>query len=138
MSDSVEKTGGCLCGAVRFTATAANSVGACSCNMCTKWNGGPQMAVPCGENVTFENDDNIAEFKSSEWAERGFCKICGSHLFFRFHGSHHMMMAGAFDDAEGFEFNRQYFIDQKPHYYDFGNDTENLTADQVTEMMGLK
>lgn len=137
MPEDSKNSGSCLCGSVSFTATSTNSVGACSCSMCRKWNGGPQMAVFCGENVTFEGEENISVFKSSEWADRGFCKNCGTHLFYRLQGTQHMMLAGLFDDQEKFVFETQYFIDNKPDFYNFKESTNNLTAAQVAEMMGL-
>ena len=137
MSKKTEKTGSCLCQAVTFTATSENEVGACNCEMCRKWNGGPQMAISCGEHVTFSGEKNIAVYQSSDWAERGFCKTCGSHLFYRFKGNQHMMLAGSFDDASDFTLNMQYFIDSKPSFYDFKNDTKNLTGKEIAEIMGL-
>ncbi|GEM_PF-4418387 len=84
MSGSITGKGNCLCGAIRITAiNINNNVGACYCGMCRKWGGGPLMAVNCGTNVSFEGEDNISVFNSSDWAERGFCKKCGSHLFYR-------------------------------------------------------
>ena len=78
MSDKPGK-GSCLCGAVHFTAAHCdNHVGACHCNMCRKWGGGPFLEVACGNEVSFEGEDNISVYQSSDWAERGFCKNCGS------------------------------------------------------------
>ncbi len=137
MSSQKQRSGSCLCNTVSFTASSESSVGACNCNMCRKWNGGPQMAVPCGNTVKFSGEKNIATYKSSEWAERGFCKQCGSHLFYRFHGDQYMMLVGLFDSSNDFVFDTQYFIDQKPGFYSFENDTNNLTGEQVAKMMGL-
>jgi len=75
MSDFVEKTGNCLCRTVRISAKTPNTnVGACHCGMCRKWGGGPFMTVDCGADVSFEGEESISVFDSSEWAERGFCK----------------------------------------------------------------
>ncbi len=137
MSDQKQRRGSCLCSAVSFTASSGKSVGACNCNMCRKWNGGPQMAVPCADTVSFAGEENVAVYKSSDWAERGFCKQCGTHLFYRFHGNQHMMLAGLFDDSDDFVLETQYFIDQKPGLYSFENSTTDLTGKQVAEMMGL-
>ena len=137
MSDSDNRSGSCLCGSVKYTAQSGNSVGACSCGMCRKWNGGPQMAVFCGESVSFENEDTISVYKSSDWAERGFCKKCGSHLFYRFHGNQHMMLAGSLDNNDDFSFETQYFIDNKPSFYSFAEKTNDLTGAEVAEQMGL-
>jgi hypothetical protein len=84
MADEKERRGACLCGAVRISVKASTkSVGACHCSMCRKWGGGPLLAVECGHDVHFEGGDRISVFNSSDWAERGFCSRCGSHLFYR-------------------------------------------------------
>ena len=48
-----------------------------------------------------------------------------------------MMLAGSFDNAEDFVLGTQYFIDEKPSFYSFANETQDLTGAQVAEMMGL-
>ena len=35
------------------------------------------------DQITWSGADNLATYTSSDWAERGFCKICGSSLFWR-------------------------------------------------------
>lgn len=133
MSDKIQGSGSCLCGATRFTAkSTSKSVGVCHCTMCRKWGGGPLMAVDCGTDVSFEGEENISVFGSSEWAERGFCKKCGSNLFYRLKGSgQYIMSAGLFDDDKAFVFESQVFIDEKPSYYDFANKTEDMTGAEV-------
>jgi len=130
--------GSCLCGEVSFTAKKAiQSVGACHCGMCRKWGGGPLMAVDCGTDVTFEGEKYISVYDSSEWAERGFCKKCGSHLFYRLkERKQHMMAAGLFDDNSMFEFDHQVFIDEKPSYYSFSNKTNNMTGEELFARYG--
>ena len=127
--------GQCLCGAVKFIAKdMSNNVEACHCGMCRKWGGGPLMAVDCGTEVIFEGEENITIYDSSEWAERGFCKKCGSHLFYRLKESHeHQMPAGLFDNQENFNFNLQVFIDRKPSFYSFANKTNEMTEAEVIE-----
>jgi len=133
MANSIEGNGSCLCGAVRINAKHINqSVGTCHCNMCRKWGGGPLMAVDCGTDVSFDGEDNISVFNSSEWAERGFCKKCGSHLFYRLKGSQqHMMPVGLFDNDNSFVFDHQVFIDSKPSFYRFANKTHDMTGAEV-------
>ncbi len=138
MSNVIEGRGSCLCGAIRITAkNMNNNVGACHCGMCRKWGGGPLMAVNCGTDVSFEGEDNISVFNSSDWAERGFCKKCGSHLFYRLKESkQYIMLAGLFDDQEMFVFDNQVFIDKKPSFYSFTNKTNDLTETEVFEKYG--
>ena len=90
------------------------------------------MAVNCGKDVAFEGKENISVFDSSAWAERGFCSTCGTHLFYRLKdGNQYIMPAGLFDDDERFVFDNQVFIDEKPPFYRFANETEELTGAEV-------
>ena len=131
--------GHCLCGQVSFTANSMHDwVGACHCKMCRRWGGGPFMEVNCGDDIVFSGAENIKTYSSSEWAERGFCQNCGSHLFYRLKGSHqHMVPVGLFDDDSGLRFRQQVFIDEKPDYYTFADDTEeNLTGAELFAKYG--
>ncbi len=130
---SNENQGSCLCGETRFSVgNVSSDVGACHCSMCRKWGGGPLMAVDCGTDVSFQGEENISVFNSSEWAERGFCKKCGSHLFYRLKGSgQHIMPVGLFDDSDRFVFDHQVFVDEKPSYYCFSNETQDMTGPEV-------
>lgn len=130
---SQQGRGGCLCGSVQFRAAACNThVGACHCSMCRKWGGGPFFAVDCGTDVVFEGEESISVYSSSEWAERGFCSRCGSHLFYRLKGSGQTMIpAGLFDDLSAPVFDHQVFIDEKPGWYEFSNATKNMTGEEV-------
>lgn len=133
MTSKIEQNGSCLCGAVRISVkTKNNSIGACHCNMCRKWTGGPLLVVECGSDVQFAGSNNISVYNSSAWAERGFCNKCGSHLFYRLKkGGHYFVPAGLLDDGEQRVFDQQVFIDEKPSYYSFANQTKNLTGAEV-------
>lgn len=136
MTEAIKQTGSCLCGVVRITANKpSKKVGACHCGMCRKWGGGPFMEIDCGTDITFEGENSIKVYNSSNWAERGFCKKCGSHLFYRLKESkQHMVPVGLFDDQEYFVFKSQVFIDKKPSFYSFSNKTNNMTEAEIFEM----
>jgi len=122
-------TGHCLCGAVTFTAEIGHQIGACHCGQCRRWASGPYFAV-AAKSVRFEGAENIGRYQSSGWAERGFCKTCGGNLFYRMvKEDRYMMAVGAFDDQSGFELARQVFIDEKPGYYSFAQETATSTGD---------
>ncbi|MGB1799614.1 MAG: GFA family protein [Gammaproteobacteria bacterium] len=133
MPETIEGNGQCACGAVTFVAKTLNPiVGACHCKMCRQWGGGPFMEVECGTEVFFTGEEHISIFNSSDWAERGFCKKCGSHLFYRFKEANlHMMPVGLFEDDSQFVFKKQVFIEEKPSYYHFANKTEDMTGDEL-------
>ena len=130
-----EGKGHCLCGAVKFTVkNMKNSVEACHCGMCRRWGGGPFMCVECGTDVTFEGEENITVYNSSDWAERGFCKKCGSHLFYRLKDANeHQLPVGLFDYQKDFHFDLQVFTDRKPAFYSFANETKEMTEAEVIE-----
>lgn len=135
MSNFTVVKGCCLCKAVSIsTANMSNLVGACHCGMCRKWGGGALLVVECGSDVSFEGVENIGVYQSSEWAERGFCQKCGSHLFYRLkQNNQYFIPAGLFDNSEGLGliFEHQVFIDEKPEYYSFANETKNMTGAEL-------
>lgn len=133
MSALLDAKGSCLCGAVGVTVKKMNKdMGACHCSMCRKWAGGPLFAVDCGTEVSFTGEENISVFSSSDWAERAFCAKCGSHLFYRLKQSGQYMMAvGLFEDDKNFVFEHQVFIDEKPAFYSFANETKNMTGAEL-------
>ena len=95
------------------------------------------MEVDCGTEVSFSGEENITVYDSSNWAERGFCNKCGSHLFYRLKESRqYMVPAGLFDDQESFVFENQVFIDKKPSFYSFTNNTKDMTEAEIFDMYG--
>lgn len=132
MASAQKQSGGCLCGAVRFTAAPKdNDFGICHCSMCRRWSAGPFFAIECS-SVEINDASNLGVYRSSEWAERCFCKVCGTVLFYRLIGKDfHAVSVEAFDDRSGFALTSQIFIDEKPSYYDFANKTHNMTGAEV-------
>lgn len=133
MTDKKVMKASCLCGAVTIEASnMEQSIGACHCSMCRKWAGGPFLAVNCNQEVKFTGESNLSVFDSSAWAERGFCSACGTHLYYRQKKlNRYIIPVGLFDDNEAFSFDHQVFIEEKPAYYRFENDTENMTGAEL-------
>jgi len=81
----VPVTGGCLCGEIRYRVTEqALDTCFCHCRMCQRWSGGPVTvgsAYPI--NAVQFTKGEPKYYKSSPFAERGFCANCGSSLTFR-------------------------------------------------------
>jgi len=126
----------CLCGSVKIKASSISpNITACHCGMCRKWGGGPALALQCGKEVEIEGIDNVRVFDSSDWAERGFCAYCGTHLFYRIKGTgEYSIPAGFFPELKGLEIEVQYFSDKRPDYYCFSNKTKELTEKEVFEL----
>jgi hypothetical protein len=136
MAETTSRTGRCLCGGVSFTADIVEPhVSSCHCSMCRRWAGGVLLAIDCANGVDFHGAENITRYRSSDWAERAFCNICGSSLFYRLiEQDLTIMVADAFDLQDDFKLTGQVFIDEKPTYYDFANDTKNMTGEEVFGM----
>jgi hypothetical protein len=138
MSEAPRLSGGCLCGAVRFTATPkSHNYGVCHCSMCRRWAAGPFMAIVCGDTVKFDKDADLGLYQSSAWAERGFCKKCGTSLFYKFKGKDdYIVSTEAFDDTSDFKLVAEIYIDEKPANYAFANDTKKMTGAEVMAAVG--
>lgn len=101
MTEAAEPIEGhCLCGAVAVrVARPPGWVGACHCRMCQRWTGGLFLCFPA-EGVTVAGP--VTRYRSSSFAERGFCTICGSHLWMRnldVAEGQYELMPGLFDAA---------------------------------------
>lgn len=85
MTDSTH--GSCLCAGVRFSlALPSKWCAHCHCSMCRKYHGAGYVTWAGFENSGFKLEqgaDLLEWYDSSEKAQRGFCKRCGSSLFFR-------------------------------------------------------
>jgi len=97
------RQGGCLCGAVRFTATGdAGHVNLCHCRMCRKAGGAPVVAWATFPSAQVAFSTPPRWHKSSEAAERAFCPTCGSALAWREFANQGEidLTVGTFDDAD--------------------------------------
>ena len=131
---STTLSGGCLCGAVRFTATPANrEVGVCHCGMCRKWSAGPFLV----HRLHRHGEGRECRRTSASIARRNgpnaaSASKCGTPLFYRLiEKNMYFVSAEAFDDRSGYALTSQIFIDEKPAYYDFANKTHNMTGAEV-------
>jgi hypothetical protein len=109
-------TGGCQCGAVRFTAERLGASSICHCRMCQKATGnffGPYVNV---EGFAWTNGPP-AYFQSSEEVQRGFCAKCGTPLSFESKGQVGIMI-GALDDPEAAPPTTQLTFPEKLSYVD--------------------
>lgn len=133
--------GGCLCGAVRFEVSPVKkSFTICHCGTCRKWSAGPFMSVHCKGGGTFTKKDGLTWYRSSTWAERGFCARCGSNLFYRLAENPDAMLTvavDAFDDADDLTLARHFYIDAKPARYDFADDRPRLTEAELLAELGI-
>ncbi len=138
-ADGERIEGHCLCGAVTVRATPQRRhVEACHCTMCRRWSGIAFVGVQCGSDVEFAGAEHVVRYRSSDWAERGFCGRCGSSLFFNYlPNGNYGFLAGIFPDDALLPLKEEIFIDQKPAYYAFDADSEKLTGPEVMAKFGV-
>jgi hypothetical protein len=54
---------------------------------------------------------------------------CGSHLYYRLKQTgQYEMPVGLFDGVDNWVFDHEVFVDERPNYYHFGNQTEEMTG----------
>lgn len=132
--------GKCLCGGVSFEVAAPTHLDSCHCIDCRRWSGGPNISLDFSE-VAFTNDKTLSWYQNSDWAERGFCNKCGSSLFYRLVEDHSKMSvcAGAVEGiSDNVEITKEFFIDQKPAFYEFAGERDRLTGAEVFALYGAE
>ncbi|MQB42833.1 GFA family protein [Rhizobium sp. ICMP 5592] len=116
-----EHTGACLCGAVRFkTRGRLREVVACHCSQCRRQTGLYYAAtdVPRG-NITIEGEEVITWYRASSFARRGFCRVCGSALFWSADSSDNIsIMAGLFDQPNDLKLGYHIYCADKGDFYE--------------------
>lgn len=84
MSALITHTGGCHCGAVRFTvqAPAVLEVLDCNCSIC-RMSGFLHLIVPASRFAITQGESQLSEYRFNTGAARHyFCKVCGIKPFY--------------------------------------------------------
>ena len=116
-----KRTGSCVCGGVAYeVAGPLREIIACHCEQCRKTSGHHVAATQApAAAMTFLADETLAWYRSSDAAERGFCRRCGGSLFWRRVGDDRVsIMAGTLDDTSDLSMNRHIFVRFKADYFD--------------------
>ena len=129
-----ERRGGCLCGAVRFTTTGRlRGVVYCHCTQCRRQTGHVLAATSArnGE-LAVEGASHLTWYAASAHAKRGFCRSCGSLLFWKREGTDvTSIMAGAFDRPSGLVGDSHIFVADKGDYYEIEDGLPQFAADRT-------
>jgi len=113
--------GGCGCGAIRFQVRGPlGEAGACHCSQCRRQTGLYYATTNIEDgNVDWQGMENVTRYRSSPDAERGFCRICGSALYWKADGSGYTsIMAGAFDQPSALKISYHIYCADKADFYD--------------------
>jgi hypothetical protein len=98
MTGAAYAAGGCQCGAVRYRVTQPLGTSSiCHCRMCQRAAGNVFAALVSARGVVWQGTPG--RWASSDIAERGFCRDCGTPLFIADIGSDEIeLMIGTLDD----------------------------------------
>lgn len=129
----MNRTGRCLCGAVRFVAEETEpTFHACHCGMCRRWCGGSPFFGVTAKAVTYAPEAPVNRYRSSEWAERAHCTGCGTALFYLLLPTSTCSVSiGALDDASGLTLEDEIYIDHKPDSYSLAGERPRRTEAEV-------
>jgi len=132
MTDTIRATGGCLCGAVRFEISGPmRDLIACHCNQCRRQTGHYFVATATRRaHLAFTSENGLTWYRSSAQAKRGFCRMCGSTLFWSANDSERInIAAGALDTPTGMRIAKQIYIEHKSDYYDIPPDAPAIEGE---------
>lgn len=131
-------TGGCLCGAVRYEVKGPlRDVVNCHCSMCQRQHGnfGPHSKAK-KKNITILKDSGLAWYAASEVARRGFCRLCGSGLFWEpFELDATGILAGTIDGPTGLKTIGHIFVGEKSDFYDITDGLPQFTDSSHGELV---
>jgi hypothetical protein len=139
MTDNKElSTGGCLCGAVRYEVIGPlRDVVNCHCSMCQRLHGsfGPHSKAR-KVNITVTKDDGLGWYKTSEVAQRGFCRNCGSGLFWEpFELDATGIIAGTLDGPTELNTIGHIFVGEKSDFYEIHDDAPQFEGSSDGELV---
>jgi hypothetical protein len=113
--------GRCLCSGVRYSVNGPlRDIVACHCTQCARTSGNFVTATnAAASDLNFASQETLTWYRSSESAERGFCRRCGGNLFWRaIGGSTISIMAGTLDPPTNLQIAEHIFVGFKLDYYD--------------------
>jgi hypothetical protein len=117
--------GGCLCGSVRYEVRGPlRAVIACHCSQCRRTSGHyAAMTSAPSSALRLTRAETLAWYTSSASAERGFCRVCGSNLFWKPAGEGSLSItAGTLDLPTGLAMGEHIFVGDKGDYYAIADD----------------
>ncbi len=113
-------SGSCLCGKVNFTIDGELSAPvACHCTQCRKQSGHYFASANVAKAaLKISGEDYVAWYRSSAKVRRGFCRNCGSFLFWDPPAHDWISVAmGALDGPTQLQLERHIFVADKGDYY---------------------
>jgi|HubBroStandDraft_6_1064221.scaffolds.fasta_scaffold201399_4 hypothetical protein len=126
-------TGGCLCGSVRFEVRGPlRDVVICHCVFCQRMHTHVGAATACApSDLRIISGRTLRWYRSSPGRRRGFCRKCGSSLFWEpMPTTHISISAGSLDRPTGLKVVEHIFLAQKGDYYEVDWAKDRVPAPQ--------
>jgi hypothetical protein len=84
------------------------------------------------EHIRLEGEEALTWYRSSEKARRGFCRICGSSLFWEPIGTGRVSIAaGSLDSPTRLKTVRHIFVADKGDYYEIHDGLDQLSGSML-------
>lgn len=132
-------TGSCLCGAVKYEVNGPlRDVVNCHCSMCRRLHGnyGPHSKAK-NDEIDIVKDEGLVWYKTSNIARRGFCRKCGSNLFWApFDQDATGIVAGTLDDPTILKVIGHIFVDEKADFYGIHDDAPQFSGSSQGKLDG--
>lgn len=112
--------GSCLCGQIKYEVACFDpEISNCHCAMCRKFHGAAFATYGKVQRQDFrwlQGQALILTYQSSITAERGFCKCCGSSLYYKFVGQDDQISIaiGTLDEEPSRSVDNSIFCSSKP------------------------
>ena len=126
--------GRCLCGAVTFKIIGElRKVLVCHCSQCRRSSGHLWAATEAPlEAIKIDSQKTLSWYRSSSKAKRGFCRRCGSSLFWQLDGSTSLSIAaGSLDIPTGLDGVEHIFFDDASDYYKIHPDEQIRKSNEI-------
>lgn len=124
-------TGRCLCGAVTFTvAGELRDVTNCYCERCRRFTGHHMAATAATiDEISIEDPTQQLTWHPVDGADYGFCRSCGSSLFWRAEASPSRISicAGSLEPPTGLSTVEAWWASQASDYFERPDVPERLT-----------
>lgn len=139
MSTAQTSKGHCLCGAVSYSVSGElRPVIYCHCEQCRRTSGHFVAATACKlSELTIGGEDRISWYQSSPTAKRGFCRDCGSNLFWQPTGGDYMSIwAGSLNRPTGLKTSRHIYVHMASDYYQINDGLPQFAQDYESYFAG--
>lgn len=131
-------TGGCLCGAVRYEVKGPlRDVVNCHCSYCQKQHGGYGPHTKARKvNITLTKTDGLGWYQTSKTARRGFCRECGSGLFWEpYELDATGIIASTLDGQTGLKTMGHIYVSEKSDFYQITDDLPQFEQSSNGELV---